>query len=62
MKDKLTYLNTMKMSKAMSALLCQEYCNTVSGATNFNWKKNMCYCQQIGYNTKKHFWSGPVTC
>jgi len=69
MKNKQTVLKTVATKKKVkTAMDCQTFCNTKSGATHFKWKTNKkvskraCWCQQINFKTKKGFTSGPVSC
>jgi len=69
MKNKQTVLKTVaNKKKVKTAMQCQEFCNTKNGATHFKWKTNkkvskrQCWCQQIGFKTKKSFSSGPLSC
>ena len=68
MKNKMTALKTVAQKKLRTVALCQDYCSKVDGATFFKWKwnkkagKRICWCQAVGYKTKKSFSSGPVMC
>jgi len=68
MKNKVTVLKTWGKKKMKTVQLCQDYCYKEMEATHFKWKwnkqakKRFCWCQAVGYNTKKSFYSGPVMC
>merc|ERR1712117_652547 len=69
MKMKQPVLKTVAtLKKVKTAMDCQTYCSTKSGATHFRWKANrkvskrVCWCQQIDFKRKKGFTSGPVSC
>merc|ERR1711862_636183 len=68
MKTKITFLKTLAQKKLRTVELCQDYCSKVDGASFFKWKwnkkagKRICWCQAVGYKTKKSFSSGPVMC
>jgi len=68
LKSKITILKTLKKKKMRTVQLCQEYCYKINEATHFKWKwnkqakKRFCFCQAIGYNTKKSWTSGPTIC
>merc|ERR1719376_758840 len=67
-KNKVTVLKTLVKKKIKTVQLCQDYCYENMEATLFKWKwnkqakKRICWCQAVGYNTKKSFSSGPVIC
>merc|ERR1711970_217404 len=68
-KNKSTMIQKLKVAKKVkTALTCQKLCAKVAGCTHFMWKnhkkaaRRMCYCQKIGWKTKKTFVSGPITC